>query len=194
MEFPVKLQFKIAALAPQISVIDANGQTVFYVKQKLFKLKEAITVFSDSSQTTPLYYINADRVNDFSASYDFTDTNGIQFGSVKRKGRRSIWRAHYEIFDDVGLVASIEEENAWAKVGDALFGEIPVIGILSGYVFNPTYRVTRPDGTVIVRIKKQPALFESNFTIEEAIDISEASEVRTVLAILMMTLLERARG
>ena len=69
-----------------------------------------------------------------------------------------------------------------------------MIGMLAGYVFNPTYSVARPDGTVIVKIKKQPALLESSFTIEEAVDISEAAETRTVLAILMMTLLERGRG
>jgi hypothetical protein len=55
MQFPLKLTFKILAVAPQITVTDASGQILFYVKQKLFKLKEAITVYSDSSQTRELY-------------------------------------------------------------------------------------------------------------------------------------------
>ena len=194
MKFPVTLEFKIMALAPQITVTDANGQMVFYVKQKLLKLKEAVTVYADSAQTKPLYQLSADRVIDFSARYTFKDQNGVELGSVKRKGRKSLWKAHYEIYDGDQVVATIQEENAWAKVGDALFGEIPVIGILSGYVFNPTYAVSRPDGTVIVKIKKQPALFESSFIIDEAVDISESAETRTILAILMMTLLERGRG
>ena len=194
MQFPVRLEFKKIALAPQITVIDASGKTIFYVKQKLLKLKESVTVFADTGQTTPLYQIDADRVIDFSARYRFTDQNGIEIGSVKRRGRRSLWKAHYDIYDGEEIVASIQEENAWSRVGDALFSEIPLVGILSGYVFNPTYLVTRPDGTLIVKIKKQPALLESSFLIDEAIDISESAETRTILAILMMTLLERVRG
>ena len=198
MEFPVTLQFKILALAPQITVTDANGQVILYVKQQLLKLREAVKVYSSPDQTELLYEINADRIIDFSARYRFKDANGRELGSVKRKGRRSILRAHYDIYtepnDGEALVASIHEESVWSRVGDAFFGEIPIIGLFSGFFFNPTYLVTRPDGTNIVKIKKQKSFLESSFTIEEAVDISEAAEVRTVLAILMMTLLERARS
>ncbi len=194
MQFPLTLTFKKLALAPQISVTDANGQLLFYVKQKLFKLKEAVTVFEDREQTRPLYTIGADRIIDFSARYRFRDQNGSELGSVKRQGRKSLWKAHYDIYDGDQVVANIQEENAWVKVGDALFSEIPIIGMLGGYVFNPTYLVSRPDGTVVVKVKKQPSFFESSFTIEEAVDIDEAAEIRTILSILMMTLLERARG
>ncbi len=194
MHFPLTLSFKKLALAPQISVTDANGELVFYVKQKLFKLKESVTVFGDREQTMPLYTIEADRIIDFSARYHFRDQNGNDIGSIKRQGRRSIWRAHYDIYNGDQVVAHIQEENAWIKVADALFGEIPLIGMLSGYVFNPTYLVSGSDGTVVVKVKKQPSLLESSFTIEEAIDIDEAAELRTILSILMMTLLERSRG
>lgn len=196
MKFPLTMTFKILALAPQITVTDANGRLIFYVKQKMFKLKEAVTVYGDKEQTQPLYKIDADRIIDFSANYHFTDSKmGTKLGAVKRQGGKSLWKAHYDIMDETGMVvANIQEENAWVKMLDAMLGDIPVLGMLSGYLFNPTYLVSRPDGSVIVKIKKQPAFFESSFTIEEAIDISEASEVRTVLAILMMTLLERSRG
>jgi hypothetical protein len=73
MQFPLTLEFKKVALSPQISVLDASGNLIFYVKQKLFKLKEAITIFADREQTQPLYSINADRVIDFSARYRFKD-------------------------------------------------------------------------------------------------------------------------
>lgn len=194
MQFPLTLSFKKIALAPQISVTDANGELVFYVKQKLFKLKEAVTVFGDREQTMPLYTIKADRIIDFSAFYHFRDQNGNNIGAIKRQGRKSIWRAHYDIYNGDQVVAHIQEENAWIKVGDAFFGEIPLVGMLSGYVFNPTYLVSGADGTVIVKVKKQPAFFESSFTIEEAVDIDEVAEIRTILSILMMTLLERSRG
>lgn len=194
MQFPLTLSFKKIALSPQITVTDAQGQLLFYVKQKLFKLKEAVTVFADVEQTQPLYTISADRVIDFSARYQFNDTAGNPLGSVKRQGMKSIWKSHYEVYDGEQLVAHIQEENAWIKVLDGLFNEIPIVGLFTGYLFNPTYLITRPDGTLIVRLKKQPAFFESQFTIEEAEDINETAELRTVLAIIMMTLLERTRG
>lgn len=59
MQYPLNLSFKIVAIAPQISITDANGELLFYVKQKLFKLKEAITVFADQAQTEPVFQISA---------------------------------------------------------------------------------------------------------------------------------------
>jgi hypothetical protein len=53
MNYPLDLSFKLLALASQIYVRDSQGNLVFYVKQKMFKLKEAITVFGDEAQTQP---------------------------------------------------------------------------------------------------------------------------------------------
>ncbi|NIN01857.1 MAG: hypothetical protein GTO24_28285, partial [candidate division Zixibacteria bacterium] len=86
MNYPLQLSFKIVALTPQLSVTDANGNLIFYVKQKLFKLKESVTIFADAQQAQPLYAINADRIIDFSGRYHFTDQNGIELGSIKRQG------------------------------------------------------------------------------------------------------------
>ena len=195
MDFPIKLSFKKIALAPQISVFDAHGNLKFYVKQKLFKLKEAITVFADREQTQPLYSINADRVIDFSARYHFKDQNGISLGSIKRQGARSIWKARYDIYDtNEQIVMQIQEENAWVKVMDAFFGEIPILGILSGYLFNPVFLVELPDDTLVLRVKKEPALLESEFIIEQIMPLDDDQQLRTILSILMMVLLERARG
>ncbi len=194
MEYPLELSFKIMALAPQISVTDASGRQVFYVKQKLLKLKEAVTVFADTGQTQPLYQINADRVIDFSARYHFADANGVGLGSVKRAGVKSLWKTHYEIYENGTPVMTIREENAWVKVLDGLFGGIPLIGMFSGYVFNPAFLVSRPDDTVVMRLAKQPAFFESKFTISKQAAVDEGQEIRILLSLLMMILLERARG
>ncbi len=192
--FPLKLSFKKIALAPQITVTDASGQQLMYVRQKLMKLKEAISVYSDNTRTQQLYSIGADRVIDFSAQYHFRDASGNHLGSVKRQGMRSIFKARYDISDQSGPILHIEEDNGFVKVMDALFGEIPIVGIFSGFFFNPTYSVKRNDGTVVVSIKKKPAFLESEFIIDEVVDIKDASEIRTILAIIMMVLLERSRG
>jgi uncharacterized protein YxjI len=195
MQFPLKLTFKILAVAPQITVTDASGQTLFSVKQKLFKLKEAITVFSDSSQTKELYKINADRVIDFSAKYHLMDVNGQEIGSIKREGVRSIFKARYDIFDSNGShVLDINEESAFVRVMDALFGEIPVLGMFTGYVFNPTYIVADMQGQIVMKIKKEPAFLETGFVITQERPMPDDETLRAVLGAFMMVLLERIRG
>ncbi|MEM7114176.1 MAG: LURP-one-related family protein [Chloroflexota bacterium] len=195
MNFPVKLSFKKIALAPQISVIDADGRLQLYVRQKLMKLREAITVYADQGQSQPLYQIKADRIIDFSARYHFRDQNGRELGSVKRQGARSIWRAHYNIADENGReMAEIHEESVMTRVLDGFFGDLPIIGFLSGYLFNPTYLVTDRSGNLLMRIKKEPSLFESSFVIYEETPLSNEDELQLLLGILMMTLLERTRG
>jgi len=195
MNFPLSLSFKLMALANQIYVRDANGNLLGYVKQKMFKLKEDINIFADEQQTQILFNIKADRMIDWSANYSFTDARGGYLGSIKRQGMRSIWKASYDIFDSAGnQVYKISEESGWVKVADALFGELPIVGILSGYVFNPSYLVAKIDGTPVARVKKQPAMFEGKFLIENLTQFSTEEETRIVLGILMMTLLERRRG
>jgi uncharacterized protein YxjI len=200
MNFPLTMSFKILAVAPQIFVRDANGTEIMYVKQKLFKLKEAINVFSDQSQTHQLYSINADRIIDFSARYNFSDDQGLNIGAIKRKGMRSLWKASYDLLEGDNVKFHIQEENAFVKIMDGLFGEIPIVGMFSGYVFNPAYLVTRPGsaeqpGPTVMRLAKQPAFLESSFTLEK-IDptLSEKEEEQILLSLMMMTLLERSRG
>lgn len=195
MNFPLQLSFKLLALASQIYVRDSNGQLIGYVKQKLFKLKEAINVFADEGQTQLLFTIKADRVIDFSAKYNFTAANGQPVGSIKRRGMRSILKAHYEIYDENDQqIYEIHEENAWIKVVDSLLGELPVIGMFTGYFFNPAYIVSRMDGTQAARLAKQPAFFEGVFQLDPLTQIAPDEEARILLSVLTMTLLERARG
>jgi uncharacterized protein YxjI len=194
MNYPLELSFKLLALASQIYVRDASGNLVFYVKQKMFKLKEAITIFADEGQTQPLYTINADRVLDFSGRYHFADTSGRPLGSVKRQGMKSIWRARYDIMDGENVVMTVQEENGWIKVLDAVAGEVPVLGMFTGYFFNPSYIVARPDGSQVMRLKKQPAFFEGKFTLEQIGPMQPQEELRMVLGVMMMLLLERQRG
>ena len=195
MNYPIDLSFKLLALASQIYVRDASGNLLGYVKQKLFKLKEDINIFADESQTKHLFNIKADRIIDFSANYQFSDASGRHLGAIKRQGMRSIWRANYEIFNASGQqILKIHEENGWIKVIDALIGEVPIVGIFSGYFFNPAYLVERMDGTPIIRLAKQPAFFEGKFQLTPKNQLTQEEETLSLLGCLLMTLLERARG
>ena len=67
--YPLNFQFKVTSLANDFNVKDTDGNTLAYVRQKMFKLKEAISVFSNENRSELLYKINADRIIDFNASY-----------------------------------------------------------------------------------------------------------------------------
>jgi hypothetical protein len=197
MQYPLFLSFKIVALAPQMSVTDSTGNLLFYVRQKMFKLKEEVKVFKDSDQTQLAYSINADRVIDFSARYNFTDTGGINLGGVKRQGIQSLWKARYDIFQrspDTPEM-TIEEENPMIRVADGCVSQIPLVNLFAGYFFHPAYIVSRvSDSQPLIRLVKEPAFFESKFRIDKLNAVDPADEIQILLSLMMMTLLERARG
>lgn len=196
LHFPITLRMKLLALAPQFYVSDKNNQPIAYVKQKLFKLKEDIRVYANEQQEQQLYAIHADRVIDFNAVYHMSDTqNGQNLGALKRKGMRSLWKAAYEVHDanDMPLY-TVSEESAFVRVMDALFSELPIIGVLSGYVFNPSYLVKDQQGRTVMRMKKQPAFWEGVFKMEAFAPLPALEKKRLMLSLFMVVVLERMRG
>jgi uncharacterized protein YxjI len=195
-QYPLSLVFKITTLSSDFTISDAREKSLFYVRQKMFKLLEEVVVCKDSTQAQQLYTIKANKWLDFSAAYNFANTQGQNLGKVARKGWASIFKAHYEIFDEQqGQTHTIREENAWVKVMDAIFGEIPIIGLFSGYLFHPAYLVTDKDGSVIVRLVKEPSLIGRRFKLEKKAGFkTEEEEDRVLLSLSMLLLLERRRG
>ncbi len=195
-QYPLSLVFKITTLSTDFTVTDVREKPVFYVRQKMFKLLEEVVVCKDSTQAQKLYTIKANKWLDFSAAYNFTNTAGQDLGKIARKGWASIFKAHYEIFDaQQALNYTVREENAWVKVFDALFSEIPILGIFTGYLFHPAYLVTNKAGTVVVRLVKEPSLIGRRFKLEKKLGFTtEEEEERVLLSLSMLLLLERRRG
>ena len=195
INYPVKFQFNIATFSNDFIAKDANRNTIAYVKQKMFKLKEDINIYNNETKSKVNYKIKADRWLDFSAAYTFFDEHGIEFGKIARKGWRSIWKATYDIIDkNQEKQYSINEENAWTKVFDSLLGEVPVLSLFTGYFFNPTYIVVNKDNLPMVRLKKLPSFFGRKFEITKLVELPEGSNERVMLGLMMMILLERRRG
>ncbi len=196
LNYPLDFKFKITTLASDFNITDRNGNYVAYVRQKMFRLKEDVIVFSDESRTKELFNIKANQWIDFNASYMMTDLlTGKKFGSLARKGVRSIWKARYDIIDEKDKpIYQINEDNGWIKVFDSFLGEIPILGMLTGYFLNPSYTVKDNAGKEYFRLKKMPSLVGRRFQLERLIDIDDKDESLVVLSFLMMVLLERARG
>ena len=194
LHYPLDLSFKIIAFNPQVRVTDADGQLVAYVKQRALALKESVQVFADEAQQRPLYRMNADRILDFSAQDTIATADGLPIGAPQRQGARSLWRASYTILDPAGgEIGLIHEENPWVKVLDGLVGEVPGLGLVSGYFLNPAYLVDLR-GQTVLHFKKQPAFLEGRFTVERRGDFGDAEEQLLLASVIMLVLLERARG
>lgn len=195
ISFPVTFAFKIGTLANDFTATDSRGNMIAYVRQKMFKLKEDIQIYSDESRTKVDYRIKADKWLDFSAAYAFYDENEKEFGKIARKGWRSIWKAQYEIIDENQNVQyQVNEENGWVKVLDSILGEIPILNFFTGYLFNPSYLVTNTNGSSIVRLKKLPSFFGRNFELTKEGVMDSDDDDRIMLGLMMMILLERRRG
>ncbi len=99
----------LALFAQQFHVYDEMGNMVGYVKQKAFKLKEDIRLYSDESMATELLLIRARQILDISAAYDVIDSEtGQKVGVLKRKGFKSILKDEWIIMDagdhDMGMI------------------------------------------------------------------------------------------
>jgi hypothetical protein len=195
MNFPLDIRFDLLAIGNRISVRDGQGRLIYYVKQKAFKLKEAVTIFADENQTRALYTIAADRIIDISARYRIEDAGGVEVGVLQRQGMRSLWKAHYEVQEAGRPAFVIREENAWVKVLDTLLGAIPIVPLFTGYFLHPAYRVSQgEDQPTLLRVLKRPAMFEGRFRVDAIAAVEGPSIDLAVVSVLMMLLLERDRG
>lgn len=98
---------------------DPSGNLVFYSKQKAFKLKEDIRLFTGEDMTREVLSIQARNIIDFSATYDVTDAaSGQKIGALRRKGLKSLLQDEWQILDfqdrEIGLVR--EESTALAVI------------------------------------------------------------------------------
>jgi len=78
----------------------ADGQLIMYVKHPVLKLREEFMVYGDEAQTQPLLRIKSKQVIAINFSYEITDpTTGQSFGSVQKKGLKSILRDKFILLD-----------------------------------------------------------------------------------------------
>ena len=194
MKYPLSIRFRLFSLTNKLEVIDANGESLLYMKQKLLRLRESLTVYKDSSEKERLFTIDADRIIDFSANYQFRGADGSDWGSVRRHGMRSLWSAHYEVIEDGQLDMLIQEEKPWKRFLEAILGDIPVIGFLAIYLICPSYVISDASGRRLFRVLKKPSVFERRFIIEREAEVEPDDEMRALLSLLMMIVLERKRG
>lgn len=121
------LKKQILALTGVFRIYDENENIIAYSRQKMFKLREDIRVYTDEAQSQELFYIQARQIIDFSAAYDVYDRiERVQVGTLRRRGFRSIMRDEWEILapGDQPLGILIEDSAGYALLRRLLLGTL----------------------------------------------------------------------
>lgn len=94
-------------------IYDIDGNLIGFSKQKAFKLKEDIRIYTDESMTDERIKIAARSIIDFGAAYDVIDSKTQQkLGALRRKGFKSILRDSWEVMDENDQVIGKLEEDS----------------------------------------------------------------------------------
>lgn len=194
--YPLTLKFRLIALAPRVSVVDAKGQEIFYIEQKVFALKEAVNVFNNAKEKKLLYTLKADSIIDFGARYRFHNAHKKLLGSVQQEGMRSLFRGSYIVFDENDQeVFKVTQSNPWISVLDSVLNIIPFAEFVTGFILNPAYEITTNQKETVLRMKKKPSFFEAQFAIDSPSgSLTDEKELLVLLSLLMIVQLERSRG
>ena len=91
-----RLRKKVLALTNKYWIEDANGRMLGFSKQKAFKLKEDIRIYTDESMRQELFQIRQQQIIDAWGKFAVIDSaTGQVLGYVKRKaiGSTFLWDA-----------------------------------------------------------------------------------------------------
>ena len=95
-------------------IYDPAGNVVLYSKQKAFKLREDIRLYTGEDMRTEVLVIRTQSIMDFAAAYQVVDpASGQTVGGFKRKGLKSLLRDEWVVSDAAGReVGLVKEDNA----------------------------------------------------------------------------------
>ncbi len=130
-------------------IYNAKGEVVGYCKQKAFRLREDIRIYTDDSCTRELLSIRARNIIDFAATYDVFLASGELLGSFRRKGLSSTFvRDHWLVYGpDERPLGEVRELGGMTAI---LRRWIDLVSLFSP----PTFEVVRPDGRPVALLRQ----------------------------------------
>lgn len=100
-------------------VYDAQGELVAFCKQKAFKLREDIRLYTDESLQEEFLTLGTKQIIDFGVTFDVRLPDGTVMASIRRKGLRSMLRDTWQVYGpnagiakDTAPIATIQEDSA----------------------------------------------------------------------------------
>jgi uncharacterized protein YxjI len=103
-------------LGASFFIDNAEGNTIGYCKQKAFRIREDIRIYTDESQAKELIRISTKSIWDISGTYEIFDAQGTKIGAVKRKGIRSTFiRDEWDMLSPEAAVIGTMKEDSTLK-------------------------------------------------------------------------------
>lgn len=91
---------RIFTLTPQFYFYDFNGNTLAFLRKKVFTWKDEIRIFTDQTQSMEVLHIKARKIIDWGTAFDVTDSiNHQKVGALKRQAWKSLVRKEWTILD-----------------------------------------------------------------------------------------------
>ena len=108
-----RIRKKVVTVGNKYWIEDLNGNLLGFCKQKLFKLKEDIRIFTDENQNQELFCIKQDQIMDVWGTFSVYDSfTGTKLGFIKRDFMSELGRDSWEIFNaNNQLIGGIYEKS-----------------------------------------------------------------------------------
>lgn len=134
-------------------IYDAENKVVGFCRQKAFKLKEDLRIYTDDAMSSELIRIRARSIIDWGATYDVMLPDGGVIGSLRRKALKSIVRDSWMVFDPSGQqIATLQEDST----GMALLRRFLPLGSV---LFPSKYDLVSPSGEVLASFRQHMNIF-----------------------------------
>jgi uncharacterized protein YxjI len=166
-------------------IYNPDGQVVGYCKQKAFKLREDIRIYTGEDCTEELVVIKARSIIDFSTTYDVTLGDGTSLGSLRRKGLASTFlRDSWMVFDESGKhIADLKEDGSFLAIARRFVEWVAL--------FAPQkFTLARTDGTEIAKFRQHFNLFVYRLGVSVLKDDPEIDDLVILAAGCLITAIE----
>jgi hypothetical protein len=112
-EFTIRRKV-LTLFGAQFHVYKPDGDLMGYCRQKAFKLKEDIRIYTDESMTVEKLGIFARSIIDFSAAYDVVESSTqTKLGVFRRQGMKSLFRDSWVMLDaNEQPIGTIQEDSS----------------------------------------------------------------------------------
>jgi hypothetical protein len=96
----VSCKRKVLSIAPTFEIFDLQGTPLVFCQEKLFKIKDDIRIYADSSKKVELLRIKQRNMLDWAGLFDvFDPATNAKIGAFRRKGWRSWLRDEWHILN-----------------------------------------------------------------------------------------------
>lgn len=134
-------------------IYDSEDRIVGFCRQKAFKLREDLRLYTDESCSKELFRIRARQIIDIGVTFDVTLPDGSSLGSLRRKGLKSLVRDEWLILSPEGQEIGLIQEDSGSL---AMLRRLIEVAAL---LFPQSFTVTTAAGDLVATLRTHFNLF-----------------------------------